>query len=88
MGVVEDRSPSTWSLGTVMIACCSLDTLSLEELEAIRDDFVLEGCQSCTADFPPAMHLQVLRQNIKVRSSTGTLSFLFVVELENAVRWQ
>ncbi len=70
-----------------MVACCSLDTLSLKELEAIRDDFILEGCQSCTADFPPAMHLQVLSQNIKVRSS-GTRSFFHVVKLENAVRWQ
>ena len=66
MMIVEYRSPSTWTLGTVATACCSLDTLSQLELEGIRDDFLLEGCQSCSADFLPPIHLQVLRQNIKV----------------------
>lgn len=66
MEIVGSRYPSTWNIGTVMVTCCSLDTLTATELEAIRDDFILDGCQGCNADIHPPIHLQVLSQTFKV----------------------
>ena len=61
------RSPSSWNYGVVKLACCSLDTLSQSELEAIRDDLILVSCQGCAADDEPLHHLQHLRQRIEER---------------------
>lgn len=60
------RYPSSWSFGTVMATCCSLDTLTSAELEAIRDDYILVGCKVCNADVQQPIHLQVLSQSLKV----------------------
>lgn len=49
-----------------MATCCSLDTLSSAELEAIRDDYILVGCRVCNADIQQPIHLQVLSQTLKV----------------------
>ncbi|XP_046634836.1 uncharacterized protein LOC124313970 isoform X1 [Daphnia pulicaria] len=74
--------PNAWNLGTVAVACCSLNTLSWRELESIRDDLFLEGCRSCNADAPPPFHLQILRQNLQAACQFELSS----MELENDVR--
>lgn len=51
-------------------ACCSLDTLTESELQAIRDDLILVSCQGCAADETPLLHLQHLRQRIEVSFSS------------------
>lgn len=49
-----------------MAACCSLDTLSTVELDAIRDDLLLNGCPKCGVDDPAPFHLLALRQSLQV----------------------
>lgn len=68
-----------------MAACCSLDTLSTVELDAIRDDLLLNGCPKCGVDDPAPFHLLALRQSLQVIPHLELqIEFLIFISLQAA----
>lgn len=73
--------PSRWNFGTVASACCSLDVLSVSELNDIRDDLILDGCPKCLVDEPTPFHLLALKETIQ----TACLFELGSEEIQNGL---